>query len=762
MLERIHKITSVGLFSDVRPVTISIKKTSLIYGDNGRGKSTLASIMRSYTNSAPDIILNRKTFNSNLAQEVDLQFSHGNRAKFENNLWDRKFSDFHVFDLDFVDTNVYSGGEINPAHRQQLLSFALGQSAVTAKAEFDTANREAAEYGKLKRLAEANLVGYRGQMRLAAYIKLSEVDNIDELIASNIAEQGKFQRVELIKAKSKLKKLTDLSINIDEFFKVMDKTVEQIDENAVSVVNAHFQRISIDKSEKWISEGQLFLKDETCPFCAQDVEGLDLINAYKSYFNTEYSNFIKEIATLENKKNAILLKINIPVITQEYINIADAITSWNEYLNISIASPDFEKIAEVKASLEQNLVECVRIKTASPLEKLDESYKGRCLELIEEIVNYINEFNSQVDLLNNKIDECKVNLENINIQSITEAHNELIFKKNRHTKVVQDLIEDYTTAKANETASAIIKQAKKDALDAIMQATLGRYEASINALLVKFGANFRIEEISYNYLGTGEPRTEYVLRLRGNDITLQGENAGFKTCLSEGDKRTLAFAFFLSVISGDENLGDKIVLIDDPMCSFDSHRKQQTIIELKNINDRCKQLIILAHDAFFIKNIRDEFLKRNNDPSSMSLIKVIHTHGQFSNLAALNLDIECESPYYKNHRLVSGYLDGEQFNEKDVAIAIRPLLEGYLHRRFPGHISSGKLFGEIVQLISAAPVSSPLHNAISITTELNEINSYAGKFHHDTNPNAANEPVFPGELSAFCRRALDIVYRGSI
>lgn len=97
-----------------------------------------------------------------------------------------------------------------------------------------------------------------------------------------------------------------------------------------------------------------------------------------------------------------------------------------------------------------------------------------------------------------------------------------------------------------------------------------------------------------------------------------------------------------------------------------------------------------------------------------------------------------------------------------MAIAIRPLLEGYLHRRFPGLISAGKLFGEIIQMIVAAQVGSPLHNALPITVELQEINSYAGRFHHDTNPNAANEPVYPGELNTYCTRALKIIYSGSV
>lgn len=762
MLERIHKITSIGLFNDIRPVALHIKKTSLIYGDNGRGKSTLASIMRSYTNAAPHILLNRKTFNSILAQEVDLQFSNGNRAKFENNTWDRKYSDFHVFDLDFVDTNVYSGGEIKPGHRQQLLSFALGQAAVNARNEFDTANQNSTECSRKKRDAEAKLTGYRGALTLARYISMANVEQIDDKIASNLLEQGKSQRITQIKSKAKLKKLSEISVQTDDFFKIMYKTVEQIDENAGSVVNAHLQHIAIDGSEKWISDGQQYLKDDICPFCAQDIGSLNLINAYKSYFNTEYSDFIKEISTLNSKGNVILSGCNLPAINQEYINISDSVDSWHEYLNLSVTAPDFDKITELKNSMGKLLEECVQAKSSSPLEKLNDKYESEIQNIVESINGCVAEFNAQINSLNTQIDEYIATLENIDTQSIIAEHTRLNFVKTRYTKVVQDLIDEYNTCKVNETAANTIKEAKRDALNAIMQTTLGRYEASINLLLQKFGAAFTIGQISYNYRGTGEPRTEYVLRLRGNDITLQGENAGFRTCLSEGDKRTLAFAFFLSVISEDENLGDKIVLIDDPMCSFDSHRKQQTIIELRNINDRCKQLIVLAHDAYFIKSVRDEFLKRNVDPNSISLIKVTHAHGQFSNLVSLNLDIECESPYYKNHRFVSGYIDGEQFNEKDVAIAIRPLLEGYLHRRFPGLIPAGKLFGEIIQMILAAQVGSPLHNALPITNELQEINSYAGRFHHDTNPNAANEPVYPGELNTYCTRALKIIYRGSI
>lgn len=762
MLDRIQRITSVGLFNDISPVGITFKKISLIYGDNGRGKSTFASIMRSYTNSAPAILVKRKTLNSALAQTVDLQFTGGRRAKFENDVWNTKFSDFHVFDLDFIETNVYSGGEIKPGNRQKLLSFALGQSAVTARTEFDLSNSAVSECTRLKREVEAKLTGHRGQLTLAQYIRIKNLDNIDDLIAANVAEQGKFQRIELIKKKNKLKKLTEFNVSSDSFFRVMYKTVKQIDESSGSIVKEHFQHLPADGSEKWISEGQKFIQEDNCPFCAQSIEGISLIEAYKNYFNVEYSNFISEIASLDDKKVSLLSEFNLPAIVQEHVNITDGIQSWSEFLQLNVSAPDFERLAELKGDLDNLLTECVHAKSSNPLLKLDAQYEESAKAIMNEMAQCLSDFNNLIDGLNDRIDEYKLRLESINIETITQEFNKLNIIKVRYSKAVQDLIDEYNIARVNETAANVTKTAKREALNTIMQTTLGRYELAINRLLLKFGASFTIEEISYNYLGNGEPRTEYGLKLRGSDITLQGEDAGFKTCLSEGDKRTLAFAFFIAVISEDENLDNKIVLIDDPMCSFDTHRKQQTITELKILNEKCKQLIILAHDAFFIKSLRDEFLKRGVDINALSLIKVVHTQGQFSNLIALNLEVECESPYYKNHRLVSGYLNGEQFNEKDVAIAIRPLLEGYLHRRFPGHISPGKLFGEIIQLILAAEVNTPLNNALSITDELNQINSYAGRFHHDTNPNAANEPVVHGELSAFCTRALNIVYRGSI
>ena len=56
-----------------------LKKMTFIYADNGRGKSTLASILRSYTESNADIVRHRKTIGATIPQHINLLFEVVNK-----------------------------------------------------------------------------------------------------------------------------------------------------------------------------------------------------------------------------------------------------------------------------------------------------------------------------------------------------------------------------------------------------------------------------------------------------------------------------------------------------------------------------------------------------------------------------------------------------------------------------------------------------------------------------------------------------------
>ena len=61
-----------------------------------------------------------------------------------------------------------------------------------------------------------------------------------------------------------------------------------------------------------------------------------------------------------------------------------------------------------------------------------------------------------------------------------------------------------------------------------------------------------------------------------------------------------------------------------------------------------------------------------------------------------------------------------------------------------------------------APAANPLSHAQNLVAELNEINEYAGQFHHDTNPGGADTvAVVASELKTYDERSLVLVHKGA-
>lgn len=334
------------------------------------------------------------------------------------------------------------------------------------------------------------------------------------------------------------------------------------------------------------------------------------------------------------------------------------------------------------------------------------------------------------------------------------------------------MLPDVTTAVAEYQAAETDRkrldgeQTKaRQQLDALMQATLQQYQTGINDLLIAFGAEFSIELLKPTYLGGGEPRSEYGLCVRNKSVKL-GSRAdiatghSFATTLSEADKRTLAFAFFVARLRADGNLAAKLVVLDDPVSSLDRNRRHQSIRLIANLAGDCKQLLILSHDAYFVRELRERLGDRKPTPITPHILTIKRVGQGYSVFAQCDIDDVCSSDYYRHHRLVADYVDGKSTaNTREVAKAIRPLLEGYYHRRFPGSIPRKLMFGQIIAEAAKAPSGNPLAYLQPLLKELGEVNDYAGQFHHDTNPGFETVPVVDGELLGFAKRALKLIYQ---
>ncbi|MEO8007211.1 MAG: hypothetical protein ABI728_01630, partial [Betaproteobacteria bacterium] len=167
MLERISDIQGVGLLHQANGKPYTCQKATLIYADNGRGKSTLATIFRSASTGNASLINAWKTVDGTLSPKVVLQFGSGHKVTFENDAWSEQRPELWIFDADFIGRNVHSGGEVNTDHRKNLLEFALGEAAVAARTAVDKATAQSKAAADQVQSVVGQLSGHHQGLSLA-------------------------------------------------------------------------------------------------------------------------------------------------------------------------------------------------------------------------------------------------------------------------------------------------------------------------------------------------------------------------------------------------------------------------------------------------------------------------------------------------------------------------------------------------------------------------------------------------------------------
>ncbi|OPH50849.1 AAA family ATPase [Vibrio campbellii] len=758
MLERIHRVRGIGLLHEADGRAQTFQKATFIYADNGRGKSTLASIFRSCSANNPSLIMNRRTIAGTNEPEAVLQFSHGQRSTFQNGSWDVSRPEILVFDADFVEQNVYAGGQVSTDQRKNLLKFALGASAVTAQQEYDQADQNWKDAASSVRSLTSQLSFAHQGLSITDFRRIQEAPHADEEIAELNTRIVEARNIGLIRAKAQPQLLQQPNFSIEAIIQILATSIANIDLTAEQQVRAHLEQHQKAGLERWISDGHAFGESTNCRFCNQALEGVELIQAYRSYFNRDYNDLKNNVSRLPSLISTAASNTIVDRLKAEFDTASAVVDGWQEHLELERPVFDEDECRAALSNIRGILESLKQQKESNLLEAVDYSVS---LESItsewQKIIHSVEQCNESINQSLELIAFYKENLEAIEIPQLEQQIKSLELAKIRYRTDIVEMLDNLSRAKSVETSANSEKQAKKDALNQVMQATLENYKTRINQLLSSFGAQFLIPNIDFSY--RGGLRSDYSLEMRGANITLSGGVPDFKTSLSEGDKRTLAFAFFIASAEADPNLSDKIIIIDDPMCSLDLNRKQQTRTVLKRLYDDCEQLIIIAHDIHFLRNLRDDIL-RTGSPNHIKLLRLKAVSNRYSDFDNIDIDKECESGYFKCHRLLEEFTDGNAQSSMEIARSIRPMLEGYLHRRFPGVISSGLLFGEVVNLIANAQSPSPLVHAQNITSELNEINRYAGQFHHDTNPAADQVNVVDGELLGFVERAIRIVHAG--
>ncbi|WP_116284917.1 AAA family ATPase [Subtercola boreus] len=239
MLVRVEAVKGIGLLHDAKAANLKLESCALIYGGNGRGKSTLASILRSSTTGDPAAIQERVTIDGTNSPEVTLQFDAGHKVTFAQNVWSEARPEIAVYDSSFIESNVHSGTEITAEHRKNLLDFALGDSAVKARAAEEEASKQQQQATESIRRLTSQIEAHSGYMTLAVFRALSPIED------GNQKRQTVTQRLDTAKRASSIllqplpESMTVPTADIDGVFEILGRTLTDVHADAEAAVKSH-------------------------------------------------------------------------------------------------------------------------------------------------------------------------------------------------------------------------------------------------------------------------------------------------------------------------------------------------------------------------------------------------------------------------------------------------------------------------------------------------------------------------------------------
>lgn len=142
MIHKIGRLTSIGKYRNYNATgDVAFKKLTLFYADNGAGKTTLTSIIRSLSQNKPELIhrrLSTRHTSPQSAQIIQRNLTGDITHTFNQSTgWNTPFEDIEIFDIHFVNENIYSGFEFNEEHKKQLHQFVIGTQGIALQQQID-------------------------------------------------------------------------------------------------------------------------------------------------------------------------------------------------------------------------------------------------------------------------------------------------------------------------------------------------------------------------------------------------------------------------------------------------------------------------------------------------------------------------------------------------------------------------------------------------------------------------------------------------
>ena len=122
-------------------------------------------------------------------------------------------------------------------------------------------------------------------------------------------------------------------------------------------------------TETWVVQGLQFQKENTCPLCGQNITGLELISAYRDFFDNSYQAFKEKLVALGR---TIISEFSDKVTVAVQKTVGDNATLWEFWRQLGIGGglslPEIGTLASIIGELRDYAVALVEAKKATPLD----------------------------------------------------------------------------------------------------------------------------------------------------------------------------------------------------------------------------------------------------------------------------------------------------------------------------------------------------------------------------------------------------------
>lgn len=650
ILSKISNVENISALSQSSALEFAPSGLTLVYGDNGAGKSSYVSVLKHTCNTRG----NKPTINGNLYEPTT--FGNDKKAEVEYtidgtnfktvNLINGEINDSTLKSVDVFDTfsaNHYIEGEDEIAFIPKGLSivekFALYLKRIENEINMELSSPALAKFDySLLEVAD-------GTTAKAFLENLNHDTTLDELRAESIWDTSKASKVEeLIKKIDELKSTDpkkNLKDNIEKIkrFQILTNKFQVLENALSSQILIDFKTIlntyvttseALKKSSEeafselpikgvgnnswkvlWESARKFFNEstgnenfpetndDSNCPLCLQDLgeEAKQRFTLFEEFIKNDiqrtYDEALEKYSlAIDNLNGLDFSFVEQEPTTSELNDITSDFTQkQKEYLDILTNQRDYL----VRLFNSKNLVETIESidventpKTAiiDIVDNLKEDNKKLEIQSIEEDLKPLIATLNQLSG-EKKIYDFKPKLgREIYRQKKIKLLNQCISKCKTHS----------VTTLSNELTTKYITQSLKD-----------NFRIELNKLGFK---NIKIETET-----KGERGKQYhFLKLEEENAT----NIALKDVLSEGEHRCISLATFLSELSISEH--KSAAIFDDPVSSLD-HKWRYKISKRIVEESKSRQVIVFTHDITFLLLIQEHSAELDSDLEITSLTR---------------------------------------------------------------------------------------------------------------------------------------------